>query len=48
MSKAYNRVKRYYDLGLWTKEMVYRVVWTLITPEEYELITGEPYAPEEE
>ncbi len=46
MSKAYNRVKRYYDNGLWKKEMVYRVVGILITEEEYELITGEAYSPE--
>ena len=50
MSKNYNLIKGYYDHGLWDKERVYKVVGKRngITPEEYELITGEPYvAPEE-
>lgn len=42
-SKNYEKVKRYYEQGLWTKEMVYNVVGRWITPEEYEEITGEPY-----
>ncbi len=46
MSRAYNRVKRYYDNGFWSKEMVRRVVNILITAEEYELITGESYSPD--
>ena len=48
MSRNYAKVKRYYDAGLWTKRMVYNVVGRGITPEEYEMITGEPYvAPED-
>lgn len=43
MSKNYNKVKTYYDLGLWSKEKVKNVVGKWITLEEYELITGEPY-----
>lgn len=38
------RIKRFYDNGLWTKQQVHDVVAVgAITPEEYELITGEPY-----
>lgn len=43
-SKNYEKVKRYYDNGLWTKNMVANAVkkgW--ITAEEYQEITGEPY-----
>ena len=40
------RIKRFYDAGLWTKEMVAdAVVFGRITPEQYEQITGEPYVP---
>lgn len=42
-SKNFEKVKRYYDNGFWNKLMVYNVVGKLITAEEYELITGEPY-----
>ena len=44
MSPKFNRVKRYYDNGLWNKEMVHNAVikgW--ITAEEYVEIVGEPY-----
>lgn len=44
MSKKFNKVKRYYDEGLWNKKQVHDAVekdW--ITAEEYELIVGEPY-----
>ncbi len=39
----FERVKFYYDKGLWSKERVYNVVGKVITAEEYEEITGEPY-----
>lgn len=39
----FDRVKMYYDKGLWSKERVYKVVGKVITAEEYEDITGEPY-----
>ena len=47
MSKNFEKIKKYYDEGLWTKNMVYNVVGkkTGITAEEYQLITGEPYVP---
>ena len=45
MSKHFNKVKTYYNKGLWSKAKVHKAVedeW--ITAEEYELITGEVYA----
>ena len=44
-SKNFDKVKMYYDTGLWSKSRVYAVVGkkTGSTPEEYEEITGEPY-----
>lgn len=44
-SPKFNKVKGYYDNGLWNKAMVYNAVdkgW--ITAAEYEEIVGEPYA----
>lgn len=46
MSKNFQKVKTYYDRGQWSKQKVYNVVGKWITPEEYELITGEPYEEE--
>lgn len=44
MSPKFNRVKKYYDDGLWNKTMVRNaVVKSWITEEEYKLITGEDY-----
>jgi len=40
----FDRVKMYYDKGLWSKERVYNVVGKVITVEEYEEITGESYS----
>lgn len=43
-SKHFEKVKYYYEEGFWNIRMVYNVVakgW--ITPEEYEVITGEKY-----
>ncbi len=39
----FDRVKFYYDNGLWSKERVHNVVDKVITAEEYEEIAGEPY-----
>lgn len=37
----YERIKKYYDKGLWTKEMVHNAVDKhLITEEEYKEIVG--------
>lgn len=44
MSKHYEKVKSYYDRGLWDSGRVYNAVikgW--ITEEEYRQITGEGY-----
>ena len=44
MSPKFNKVKGYYERGLWNKQMVANaVVKGWITAEEYELITGEVY-----
>lgn len=43
-SPKFNKVKNYYDKGLWNKKMVHdAVVKGWITAEEYEEIVGEPY-----
>jgi len=45
-SPKFEKVKYYYDNGLWTKEMVNNaVVKNWITEQEYEEIVGEPYIP---
>ena len=45
MMSKYEKVKYYYDHGLWTKTQVRNaVVKGWITPEQYEEITGEVYA----
>ena len=44
MSPKFNKVKNYYDKGLWNKAMVANAVvkgWS--TAAEYEIITGEVY-----
>lgn len=43
-SKDFEKIKGYYDRGLWSKERVYNMVGKgYITPEEYEEIVGEEY-----
>ena len=39
----FDRVKMYYDKGLWSKERVYNVVGKIITKEEFKNITGQEY-----
>ena len=40
----FKKIKKWYDQGLWTKEMVANaVVKGILTPNQYEEITGEPY-----
>ena len=44
MSKHYNKVKKWYDMGMWGAEAVKNAVkkgW--ITADEYKEITGEDY-----
>lgn len=44
MSPKFNKVKGYYDRGLWNKTMVHNaVVKNWITTEEYQQITGDVY-----
>ena len=44
-SKNFEKVKGYYDMGLWSKAKVKNaVVKNWITAAEYEEITGEPYS----
>lgn len=41
----FDKIKRFYDMGLWTVKQVHQAVEKgLITPEEFEEITGEPYS----
>ncbi len=42
-SPNFEKVKRYYLNGQWSKERVYNAVGRWITPAEYEEIVGEPY-----
>lgn len=39
----FERIKFYYEQGLWSKERVRNVVGKVITEEEYEKITKEIY-----
>ena len=48
MSKNYEKVKNYYDKGLWTEKRVHNAVGKWITLKEYEQITGKVYAEEED
>lgn len=44
MSKMYEKIKGYYDTGLWSKERVTNmVIKGIITEEEFYEITGEFY-----
>lgn len=44
MSKMYEKVKSYYDTGLWSEERVRNmVIKGIITEEEFYEITGEFY-----
>ena len=44
MSKMFNKIKTYYEKGLWTKKMVGDAVKKKrITEEEYKIITGDDY-----
>ena len=44
MSKMYEKIKSYYDTGLWSEERVYNMVAKgVITEEEYTSIVGKEY-----
>lgn len=42
-SKNFQKVKTYYERGLWSIDRVRNAVGKWITPEEFTEITGEPY-----
>ena len=42
-SKNFEKVKKYYDSGMWTLAMVRNAVGKWITEEEFKEITGEDY-----
>ena len=42
-SKNFEKVKNYYDRGLWDEYRVHEAVGKWITEAEYEEITGNPY-----
>lgn len=42
-SKFFEKIRVWYKKGLWSKEMVLDAVPKMITEEEYEEITGDPY-----
>lgn len=44
MANWFDRIKKYYDAGLWTEKMVGNaIVKKKITAEQYKKITGEDY-----
>lgn len=44
MSKIYDKIKSYYDSGLWSEERVRNmVIKGIITEEEYKAIIGKEY-----
>ena len=44
MDEIYNKIKTYYDSGLWNKDRVINMVnINIITKEEYKDIVGEEY-----
>ncbi len=43
MSKNFEKVKNYYENGMWNQTRVYNAVGKWITEEEYKEITGEDY-----
>ena len=44
MSKNFNKVKQYYELGLWNLSKVRSAVGKWITEAEFEEITGQEYS----
>ena len=39
----FEKIKHYYDVGLWSKERVWNVVGKVLTSEQYKEITEEDY-----
>ena len=45
-SKNFEKVKKFYKMGIWSEKMVWNAAGKWITPEEYKEITGEDYSKE--
>ena len=45
-SKNFEKVKKFYKMGVWSEKMVWNAVGKWITPEEYKEIPGEDYSKE--
>lgn len=45
-SKNYEKVKKFYKMGIWSEKMAWNAVGKWITSEEYKEITGEDYSKE--
>lgn len=45
-SKNFEKVKKFYKMGIWSEKMVWNAVGKWITLEEYKEITGEDYSKE--
>lgn len=45
-SKNYEKVKKFYKMGIWSEKMAWNAVGKWITPEEYKKITGKDYSKE--
>ena len=43
----FEKISRWYSQGLWSEQKVHDAVPKLITAEEYEEITGDPFVPDE-
>lgn len=39
----FDKIKYYYEVGLWSKQRVWNAVGKVLTAEEYKEITGEEY-----
>ena len=46
-SEMFENIQKWYRMGLWKKEHVHVAVPDMLTPEEYEEITGEEFIPDE-
>lgn len=42
-SKNFEKVKKFYKMGVWSEKMVWNAVGKWITQDEYKEITGEKY-----
>lgn len=45
-SKNYEKVKKFYKMGIWSEKMAWNAVGKWITPDEYKEITGKAYSKE--